>query len=353
MAPVNQLGYGVVGYNILKNLVMGGNIVCFFPIGPSTWDGDEKSKEIIQGTVNNSQFLDFSAPSVKIWHQHDMALFPGRGLRAGWPIFELNRFKDQELLHLRSLDRIIVCSEWAARVVKDNGINIPTYVVPLGVDRSLFYSDEAVRNNRPYYNKDKTIFLNVGKWEVRKGHNELLDAFNKAFNEADNVELWMMNENFFIGIENEIWKQRYLASKLGSKIRLKPRVKTHHELRELYNRVDCGVFPSHAEGWNLEPLEMMSCGTPVIATNYSGHTAYLNVSNSFLINPIGMEIAQDGKWFKGEGEWCKFSVDDLAEQMRNFHLNKQKGNLPTLPLIETAEKFTWKNSVEALLEAVK
>jgi glycosyltransferase involved in cell wall biosynthesis len=353
MAPVNHLGYGVVGYNILKELSTRA-IVCFFPLGQSNWEGDPRAVELIKSTINNARFFGPQAPSLKIWHQNDMAVFPAGGQKIGWPIFELNRFDDLERHHLSSLDKIIVCSEWAKRVIEENNIKVPTYVVPLGVDTEIFNKNPLDKANRPYYTRDKVVFLNVGKWEVRKGHNELLEAFNKAFGPNDQIELWMLNENDFIGIENEVWKQKYIESKLGDKIRILPRKASQHQLKQLYNQVDFGVFPSHAEGWNLEILEMMACGAQIIATNYSGHTEFLNEQNALFVNPNGMQIAQDGKWFKGQGEWCSFDIDALAESLK-FAYNSQRGPVKTVSGLiheETVKKFSWQNTVTKLLEAI-
>jgi glycosyltransferase involved in cell wall biosynthesis len=35
------------------------------------------------------------------------------------------------------------------------------------------------------------------------------------------------------------------------------------------------VIPSHGEGWGRPHLEAMSCGRPVLATNWSGPTAFM------------------------------------------------------------------------------
>merc|ERR1712167_234812 len=87
-------------------------------------------------------------------------------------------------------------------------------VAPLGVDPSIFKCADKEPN-------DKTIFLNVGKWEIRKGHDILCDAFNEAFKEDDNVELWMMNHNPFLDEAQEAeWHNLYLQSGLGSKIKI-------------------------------------------------------------------------------------------------------------------------------------
>ena len=67
------------------------------------------------------------------------------------------------------------------------------------------------------------------------------------------------------------------------------------------SQTDCGVFPARAEGWNLELLEMMSCGKNVIATNYSSHTEFCNSENCMLVETTELEDAHDGKWFRGQG----------------------------------------------------
>lgn len=352
IAPCNNLGYGVVGYNFLKTLVSRGHTVAYFPIGKPERGGDPRLNDLIQHTRANAFFFNRDAPSIRIWHQYELDLFPGRGPKIGFPIFELNRFDARELHHLQSLDKIFVASEWAKKVIEDNGISVPTKVVPFGVDTGLFYRDEEERE-ASYWTRHKTIFINVGKWEVRKGHNELLEAYCKAFKPEDNVELWMVNDNPFIRGENELWKKKYIESPMGQNIRIYPRMTSQEDLRSLFNQADCGVFPSKAEGWNLEILEMMACGTHIIASNYSGHTAFVDSENSLLLEPIGMEEARDGRWFHGQGEWAKFDIDQLVYHMREIHRKKQSGELGINEAgLKTVKKFTWENAVKVMEGAI-
>ena len=347
VAPINQLGYGVVGYNILKALGQAGHDVSYWPIGDARW---ESPAPFAQQAMERAKTFNASAPSIRIWHQNALDMFPGRGTSIGWPIFELDNFNEVELLHLRSVDKLFVCSQWAKDVLLAVDDTLDISVVPLGVDNQTFFVDHNAIKQRKYWTHDKTVFLNVGKWEVRKGHNELLEAFCKAFKPSDNVELWMLNENPFINFENENWKAKYMASPMGANIRIIPRINTSAELRQLYNTVDFGVFPSHAEGWNLEPLEMMACGKPSIVTNYSGHTEFCNVANSLLVEPNGMESAQDGRWFHGEGEWCTFDVDELVDTLRVAHDMKGDESYTKLAngALKTAEMFSWTNSVKKI-----
>ena len=360
VAPVNQLGYGVVGYNVLKSLTEADSQVSYFPIGRPEWESD---LSFVKKCIDNSKTFDSAAPSIRIWHQHDLAMFPGGGERIGWPIFELDSFTDIEVNHLKSVDRLFVCSQWAKDVIVERGCAAEdeVEVIPLGVDSSTFFVDEEERARRPYWTRDKTVFINVGKWEVRKGHNELLEAFCSAFTPEDNVELWMLNDNPFIGLGNEEWKTKYISSEMGANIKLLPRANTQAELRAKFNQVDFGVFPSHAEGWNLEPLELMACGVPSIVTNYSGHTEYCNASNSLLVEPNGMSPANDDRWFHGQGEWCTFDTKELVKQMRLAHKMKQKivtgGKSKkyeklSAESLKTAKAFSWENTACKIKEAL-
>ena len=153
---------------------------------------------------------------------------------------------DEEKISIAHCDRLFVCSQWAKDIVLDQ-TSFPesgVHVVPLGVDTELFKPSAGTR--------PQTIFFNCGKWEKRKGHDVLLECFNKAFELGDNVELWMMCENPFIGQANNDWVNLYKNSKLGSKIRIIPRQQTHKDVYNIMKQVDCGIFPARAEGWNLE-----------------------------------------------------------------------------------------------------
>ena len=52
------------------------------------------------------------------------------------------------------------------------------------------------------------------------------------------------------------------------------------------------AIPSFGEGWGRPHVEAMASGTPVIATNWSGPTAYMNPSNSLPIRVQKMQPAE-------------------------------------------------------------
>jgi len=352
-APINSLGYGVAGYNIAKQLAKQlenpswtNQELTIFPIGQPESELYEELAHL--DWRNKDENTKWSDTSLKIWHQNGLHESVGRGKKIGFPIFELNKFTEEEKRSMKGCHHLFVCSKWAKGVVEEELGTTPT-VIPLGVDRSIF--NENNNSHRP-----ATIFFNCGKWEIRKGHDVLLKCFEKAFNQNDNVELWLLCENPFIEQINKEWINYYKNSRLTNKIRILPRQKTQRDVYNIMRQVDCGVFPVKAEGWNLELLELLSCGKNIITTNYSGHTEFTNEKNAQLVEITELEPAYDGIWFHGQGNWAKIGekeINSFAEKMRYVHALKQEGELGlNIAGIETATHFSWQNTAKEILNGI-
>lgn len=344
-APINQLGYGVAGLNILKALQSENVDVSLFPIGQPQVTNQADADAVRKG-IATSQTFDPNAPCVKIWHQNQMAERVGSGKFIGFPIFELDTFNAMEKHHLSSCQHLFVCSEWAKQVCLNNLYfgEHRVHVVPLGVDMDIFRPAPARAD-------DKVIFFNCGKWEVRKGHDILIEAFRKVTEEYNNVELWMMCTNPFNSPEEENrWRQAYNHPQ----VRLIPRAETQAEVYNIMSQVSCGVFPSRGEGWNLELLEMMAVGKHVIATNYSAHTEFCTEENCGLIPISDTEPAFDGKWFFGQGNWAAinaFEIESLVKNMKNIAKN-HKGEINEAG-VQTAKTFSWQNTAREIIKCLK
>lgn len=349
---ISQLGYGLVTLNILKAAERLGHKVAYWPIHQASIEAHPSDHELIRRCLTNAQYYDCQAPSIRIWHQFDLAQHVGVGPRCGFPIFELNKFNDLELHHLRSQDILFVASEWAKEVLtKDDMFDAEVHVAPLGVDSTVFRPTPSTQK--------ETVFLNCGKFEVRKGHDMLYKAFDAAFQATDDVRLVMNCHNpFYSEKENGEWRDLYLNSKMGraGKVYIvEQRLPWQQDVAALMADADCGVFPSRAEGWNLEAGEMLAMGKHLIITDYSAHTEFCDTFNAQLITVEGTEPAFDGKWFLGQGDWAKFDDDafhQLVVFLRDVHKRKQEGSLGmNLAGIETMNRFTWEHCVESITEA--
>lgn len=350
MAPINHLSYGLVGLNTLLALKRAGVSPTLWPIGPI--EALPCHHESIRASIGQQGFYDDKAETVRLYHQFSMAESVGRGTRIGWPIFELTRFNLIETHHLLSLDELIVCSQWAKNIVSDHYVSNKTSIVPLGVDPEIFHPKVTAQ--------DETVrFLNVGKWEYRKGHDVLVEAFNAAFTPLDAVQLYMYCHNPFIGEDNDKWVKMYKSSKLGDKIFIaRDRCADYSVFSDMYNACDCFVSPTRAEGWNLPLLEAMACGCHAIATDYGGQTEFATADNCHLISVDKLETAYDGVFFKGDvGEWAEFGqsqLDQLVHYLRLVYNKKRCGELTRSAAgAETGRRLTWDNTAKRLIGAIQ
>ncbi len=223
ICPVNFLGYGQTGVHIVDELIKLDHKINLFPVGRV--ECNIRYEKNIKKALSNSDTFDVNSDCLRIWHSHDMSMFVGKGRHVGFPIFELTTFTDKEKHHLFSCDELFVCSKWAKNIIDDKiysafGMtrdnNKPlAKIVPLGVDSEVFHP--AMSQRKP------TIFLNVGKWEYRKGHDILIDAFRSAFTNDENVELWMMCDNPFIKEEKT---REWLDLYDDHRVRIIPRVES-------------------------------------------------------------------------------------------------------------------------------
>lgn len=351
-SPINDLGYGYSGFYLTKYLLRNEVKVSLFPIGPVHVDSQDGGKYINEA-ITNSKSYDNKAPSLRIYHQFDLAQHIGHGLHIGFPIFELDRFSKVENHHLNSQDMIYVCSRWAQEVVihNTNHTDNTTVVIPLGVDQHILSAvNETIVERKP---GTECVFLNVGKWEVRKGHDVLHEAFNNAFGPSDPVELWMMCDNPFYKKEEQAhWEELYMNSPLGKagKIRIIHRAKAHADVLSIMAKADVGIWPTRAEGWNLELLEMMALGKQVIATDYSAHTEFCTKENCHLIPIDRLCPAYDGKWFFGQGSWADLSsttLDYLSETVRQIYKSGKFAEANHDGIL-TGRKFSWDNSAKKI-----
>ena len=341
MTSLSKTGYGIAGLNIALELNKISDLYVH-PHGQVMVNSPLEGEILKELCIKGANKFPYNAPCLNLWHQFDLAKRVGSGEYYVYPFFELDKFTDKEKHHLNCADHIIVASEWAQDIIEKE-VGRTSYVIPLGVDPTIFYPSEIDRDDEPY------IFFNAGKWEKRKGHDFLWRAFDAAFEKDDDVELKMMPHNPFLNpAQVQQFKAPYQKAKLADKITIIPPVSTHREVSDIMIHTDCGVFPSRAEGWNMELHEMMACGKPVIATNYSAHTEYCNEGNCRLIDIDDVEEAYDGIWFTGQGNWAEFEddqFDQLVEHMRYMYDER-----PANPVgVTLAHYLSWKRTAKELI----
>ncbi|CAI5994050.1 unnamed protein product [Closterium sp. NIES-64] len=165
------------------------------------------------------------------------------------------------------------------------------------------------------------VFLSMFKWEQRKGWDVLLRAYLSTFTASDPVLLYL--------VTNAYHTDSHFAAKIASflhsaNITEPPEgwpslyVRAEHvaqsDLPNVFRAADFFVLPTRGEGWGRPIVEAMASGLPVIATNWSGITEYLNVENGYPLPVDHLSEVPDGP-FKGH-LWAEPSVSELCKLMR-------------------------------------
>jgi glycosyltransferase involved in cell wall biosynthesis len=284
-----------------------------------------------------------------------------RGRNIVWAIFEQDKLAPAYLNKLSRADLIWTPSAWAKEILERQGLPCGKVdVVPEGVCPKIYHPYcRPWQETRP---PETFRFLMLGKFEARKGYDQLLEAFVRAFGKDPKVELLIKGDFFHLrrevrGAKLLDFVKRYDAPN----IRLLTGDVSREDLFLVYSSADAFVFPSRAEGWGLPLIEAMATGLPAITTNYSGQTEFLKDVNGYFM-PIAHKIVpindpeyqqfalgHEGDW----GRWAEPNIDDLAQKMREMVPNygewRQKG-LEASRILRS--KFTWTNAANIALESL-
>lgn len=156
----------------------------------------------------------------------------------------------------KHFDAMLATSEATKKAIIDSGIPCPVHVFGHGIDPLQYPVLSRPTGRRPY------TFFHFADVQARKGTDVLLKAF-KAVKGDVRLHIKAQWENN----ESKGYRKDFKDERVVWDFKRYP----PEEMAALLGKMDCGVFPSRAEGFGLPKLECEATGMPVIATDAFGY----------------------------------------------------------------------------------
>lgn len=264
------------------------------------------------------------------------------GLKVGWTMWEASNFLNSERVdslreRLAPYDVFLAYDANTANALSDY-FDGEIRVLQGGYDPSSYQFVE-----REWFDPDHFRFAQVGQlhdrkdpWVSIKAFRELKEEYPQEF---DGAELHLKNSlpgAFFPGMA-EIFEP--------FKIRFYNDIWDKPTLDRFYSQMHCLLAPSRGEGKNLPALEFQSTGGITIATNWGGHTQWLNKEYSYPLDYVLRPV--DDKNLNTLN--ARASVEHLKELMLHVYRNraeaKAKGKLASeiIPAMSS-----WKSVIDRM-----
>ncbi len=259
--------------------------------------------------------------------------FEGRYNIAYWA-WELSSLPASWTALLNTVDEVWTPSSFSAAAIRDAKRGIPVTVIPHPI--------ELIKKHpypRAHFGLPNNLFLFLFMFDFysifeRKNPLAAIRAFKKAFRPDEPAGLVIKSSNHAIDPEHFAVLRREAES---SNIFLLNDYLKREELSSIMNVCDAYVSLHRSEGFGLTIAEAMALGKPVIATDYSGNTDFMNEANSFPIPFTLVPLEKDYGPYRQGNVWANPDETKAAEAMRlafdHREIAKRKGMLARRDII--------------------
>ncbi|XEC93768.1 glycosyltransferase family 4 protein [Paenibacillus tarimensis] len=194
---------------------------------------------------------------------------------------------------------------------------VPVKLIPHGIEVA-----RADHLNRDSFSLPKQPFLFLSMYDMlsfqeRKNPGAAIDAFEKAFDPLDTSVGLVIKVSHSERSPHELAKVKERIRGRAN-IYLIDKVLDRSEVNGLLAAVDCVVSLHRSEGFGLPLAEAMFLGKPVIGTNWSANTTFMNENNSCAVKYKLVRIGADHGPYRSDQLWAEPDIEHAAYYMRKL-----------------------------------
>ena len=262
--------------------------------------------------VNPSEFAEVFADMGK-------QSFERRYNIAFW-LWELEEFPDEWLVYLNLLDEIWTPSEFISKSIRKK-TQKPVYTIPYHITATA----DREKFGRKYFNLPEDAFLFLMMYDTqsiqeRKNPEGVLKAFRAAFpSSQDDVGLVIKvnsaNQKDLQKINKQVegYGNIYYICDNLEKI----------QVNSLIANADVIVSLHRAEGFGLVLAEAMLNHVPVIATNWSANTEFMDRNTACMVDYQLRMLEKNIASYKKGSYWAEPDLQEAAMYMRKLFYDKE------------------------------
>ncbi|MEK4981423.1 glycosyltransferase family 4 protein [Bacillus sp. FSL K6-6540] len=276
-----------------------------------TWS----SKEIGEPKYNINVFHINAEQMLEVYAQYGNSLFQNR-YNIGFWHWELPDFPDEWLEAFELVDEIWVPSTFVA-----DSIAMKSPVPVVKIPHSIQVNINEVRG-REFFGLPDGVFLFLSMYDVksyqeRKNPKASIEAFKKAFKPEDSSVGLVLKVNSYNSSKTELDELDELISDYQNIYLIKDTI-SRNDINALISIIDCFISLHRSEGFGLGLAEAMFLGKPVIGTNWSSNTDFMNTSNSCLVDYHIVQVGKDYGPYKAYQSWADPDLTHAAFFMKKL-----------------------------------
>lgn len=233
--------------------------------------------------------------------------------------------------NMNRMDEIWVPSDIEKQSLVKSGVIKPIKVVSQPIEIKYLDIDEQI-----YFGPqiDSTFkFYTICEYNSRKNLEDLIIAFNLAFNHYDNVSLIIKTNgnpaqltSWANGIKNRLHIDKKYRNEIFIPNRFSP-----EDLIKFHNACDCFVSCSYGEAFCRPAAEALCRGKVPIINKNTGMKDFIDDNTGYLVKshkvPVILDnspIANNTDYYNANQHWYKIDVYDLIEKMQHAYQTHRK-----------------------------
>lgn len=272
-------------------------------------------KEIDSPKYDVNVFHINAEQMMEIYAQYGNDIFNSR-YNIGFWHWELPDFPEQWTESFSLVDEI-----WAPSTFVAEAIALKSPVPVVRIPHAIEVNIEEIRT-RQYFNLPESTFLfltmyDVKSYQERKNPQASVKAFQRTFDKDDASVGLVLKVNVSSPDSKEMQMLQALIGDYQN-IYLIKEILSRNDINSLINISDCFISLHRSEGFGLGLAEAMYLKKPVIGTNWSSNTDFMNHTNSCPVNYSLVELGETYGPYEGYQHWAEPDIAHAGYYMKKL-----------------------------------